>query len=124
MKRLGPPFLAPVAMSLAATLVAGAAAQEPKILAFEVASVRPNRSGDVSMDITRLVGNDFSVVNAPLRDLIKYAYEVADYELVGAPDWASRDRFDIQAKGPASTAAPSQPAMRWKGRRHQPARDA
>src|SRR5262245_33082470 len=88
-----------LAIVLAATaLIAGAAAQEPKTGSFEVASVRPNSSGEVSTTITPLVGDTFTAENAALRDLIRYAYQLSDFELVGAPEWSARERFDIRAK--------------------------
>jgi hypothetical protein len=60
-------------------------AQEPEPVAFEIASIKPNLSGDVSFSIYPLAGRTFSAENAPLRDLIRYAYQISDFELEDAP---------------------------------------
>jgi len=72
-----------------------AGAQAP---AFDVASVKPNRSGVVSMSIGPLVGRDFSAENVPLRELIRYAYQQPDFQLVNVPAWAASERFDVRAR--------------------------
>ena len=38
-----------------------------------------------------------SVINSPLRTLIRNAYQVPDYTISGGPGWIS-DRYDIEAK--------------------------
>ncbi len=68
--------------------------------AFELASVRPNRSGDSSSRFNTGNGSIHSA-NVSLRDLIKWAYSVKDYQVVG-PDWLSSQKFDIVAKAPPS----------------------
>jgi uncharacterized protein (TIGR03435 family) len=39
----------------------------------------------------------FRASQATLQELINTAYQLFDYEIVGAPSWATRDRFDIVA---------------------------
>ena len=34
----------------------------------------------------------------PLRQLIVFAYQLAQFQLVGGPGWMGADRFDIVAK--------------------------
>jgi uncharacterized protein (TIGR03435 family) len=58
----------------------------------------------VSWSIYPLAGRTFSAENAPLRDLIRYAYQISDFELVDAPDWIERERFDIRAIAKADIA--------------------
>ncbi len=71
-------------------------------LAFEVASVKPNRSG-VGPAKFGLPPGRFTVTNAPLREIIRVAYQVSDFQLVNTPDWTSSERFDIEATIPASS---------------------
>ena len=66
--------------------------------AYEVASVKPNTSGDFGIRIGVQPGGRFTVTNAPVRDLIRQAYNVQDFQLIGGPDWIKSDRFDIVAK--------------------------
>lgn len=66
--------------------------------AFEVASVKPNKSGDNSISIRRQPGGRVTVTNAPLRMLITFAYDLREHQLSGGPGWLNSDRYDIVAK--------------------------
>jgi|RhiMethySRZTD1v2_1073278.scaffolds.fasta_scaffold12756_8 bla regulator protein blaR1 len=74
------------------------AAQQPP-LAFETASVKPNKSGEEERYI-RIDpgGGGLTVVNMQLRQLITFAYQIQSFQLEGGPDWIASDRFDILAK--------------------------
>lgn len=67
--------------------------------AFEVASVKANKSGGLRVSIQSLPGGRFTATNAPLRALIRHAYQLQDFQLSGAPRWIDSERFDILAKG-------------------------
>jgi len=87
-------------ITLALSTVIGAygqSADAPR--AFEVASVRLNRSDSGS---SRFSSNKGSVrsTNVSLRDFIKWAYGVKDYQVMG-PDWLASQKFDIVAKAEA-----------------------
>src|SRR3954469_11155274 len=79
----------------ALTAVVTVAAQTPR--SFEAASVRPNRTGELMIRTDTEPGGRFIAVNATLRMLIQLAYGLDDFEIVGAPDWAASDRFDVNA---------------------------
>jgi uncharacterized protein (TIGR03435 family) len=51
-------------------------------------------------------GGRFSATNAPLREIIRTAFGVADMQMVDAPDWIRSERFDIVAKVPADAQLP------------------
>jgi bla regulator protein blaR1 len=72
-----------------------AAAERPS---FEVASVKPNTSGDRAVRIIMQPGGRLDATNATLRMLVRNAYRVQDFQIVGGPDWMNSDRFDIVAK--------------------------
>ena len=72
-------------------------AQQPP-LAFETASVKPNKSGDEERYIRLDPGGGLTVVNMQLRELITWAYQIQSFQLEGGPDWIASDRFDILAK--------------------------
>src|SRR5215204_155093 len=65
---------------------------------FDVASVKPNRSGDLLIRLDTEPGGRFLAVNAPLRPLIQLAYGVEDFEIIGAPGWAGSEPFDVDAR--------------------------
>jgi uncharacterized protein (TIGR03435 family) len=43
------------------------------------------------------VGNRFTARNVYVRILMRVAYNVQDFQIMGAPGWTDTDRFDIQA---------------------------
>jgi uncharacterized protein (TIGR03435 family) len=66
---------------------------------FEAASVKPaSPDNPPGQGVSRAPGGRFTAVNAPLRFLIVYAYQLQGHQLVGAPDWIANERFDIVAK--------------------------
>jgi uncharacterized protein (TIGR03435 family) len=78
----------------------GQAAQtDQKPPAFEVASVKPNRSTDTRATTVPLQPNGrYTITNASIMLLITFAYQRPENEIVGAPDWARNERFDVDAK--------------------------
>jgi len=74
-----------------------AAGQEPRP-AYEVASIKPNNSGDGH---TGTDGYEGRVIftNMPLVRLIADAYSVAPFQVSGS-DWLAGEHFDITAKYP------------------------
>jgi uncharacterized protein (TIGR03435 family) len=78
----------------------GAQAPTTDKLAFEVASIKPNKSGDGRVMLGLQPGGRFTATNVPLRMLIRQAYDLQEFQIVGGPDWLGSDRFDIVAKAP------------------------
>jgi bla regulator protein blaR1 len=78
--------------------------QAPAGPAFEVASVKPNKSRDGERGLDLAPGGRFTATYATLRDLITLAYQLPnghlrhDSQIVGGPRWINSDRFDIVAK--------------------------
>jgi bla regulator protein BlaR1 len=67
-------------------------------LSFEVASVRPNKSGTNS-SWWRDRPATVTTTNVSLKALIRTAYDVRAYQISG-PDWLNSARYDIAAKAP------------------------
>lgn len=72
---------------------------------FEVASVKPNKSGDRGARIGVSPGDRFRATNVNLKMLIRMAYAVQDFQISGGPGWLDSDRYDIEAKGSSFTSA-------------------
>jgi len=86
------------------------APQAPQRRAFEVASVKltdPNDSVFVTMSADPAI---VSYRNLTLRDAIRGAYKVSDFQIVG-PDWMSNVRFEVDAKLPATATTDQIPEM-------------
>jgi hypothetical protein len=107
------------------SLVCGAAigtsawlsAQQPSVVPggaaprFEVASVKSNRSGELAINVDFPAPDRFTAINMPLRDLIRFAYDVQDARLQGGPDWIRSERFDVTAKADHSLGSWGLPAL-------------
>ncbi len=65
--------------------------------AFDVATIKPNDKGATSMQRLTINGRNFVTVASSLTDLIGFAYKLQTKQILGAPDWSDRDRYDINA---------------------------
>jgi uncharacterized protein (TIGR03435 family) len=65
---------------------------------FEVASVKPNTSGNNMVSIRPPVGGRFTATNVRLKMLVGLAYNVKNFEISGGPQWIGSDGYDITAK--------------------------
>src|SRR5436190_14615293 len=74
---------------------------------FEVASVRPSNPNppDPMSGMPRLmpVGGRLTVANLPLRLLIRVAYDIQDFQIVGGRSDLLSRKFDITAKAEDGT---------------------
>src|SRR4051812_18570682 len=89
-------YLVAVAVA-AATVTAGAQTAE-KPPSFEVATVKPSDPAAQGRFIRNQPGGRFSTSNMPLRELVRFAYAVQDFQLDGLPGWASTESYDVTAK--------------------------
>lgn len=75
----------------------------PKMMAadanpgFEVATIKPNDKGATSMQRLTINARNFVTVASSLDDLIGFAFNVQTKQILGAPDWSDKDRYDINA---------------------------
>lgn len=67
---------------------------------FDVVSIRPNHSGAVPMDIlSDPMSDTLTITNMPPAKIIEWAFLIfLNDEIVGMPEWARQDRYDIRAK--------------------------
>ncbi|MBB5062095.1 M56 family metallopeptidase [Granulicella mallensis] len=64
---------------------------------FDVATIKPNNSGSPNVQGIGFNGHDATSNNTSLVDLICFAYNLQAKQVVGAPDWSDKDRYDIVA---------------------------
>jgi uncharacterized protein (TIGR03435 family) len=111
-----PLLIGAASLAVAAPIVLGAL-RPPALLAqsvataatgpaFEVASVRPNKSGDGNSRVAIEPGGRFVATNVTLRMLIRNAYQLQEFQLVGGPGWIDTERFDITARAEGTLAPP------------------
>jgi uncharacterized protein (TIGR03435 family) len=72
---------------------------------FEVASVKPNKSGS-QRSSTNTNNGLLRATNVTLRQLILQSFRMLDFQL-GAPDWMSTERFDVEAKAESGAIPPA-----------------
>ena len=75
-------------------------AQEKPPASFEVASVKPGNPDERRTFVGALGPGRFDAVNAPLRMVIGFAYNVHDYQISGGPGWLATAQFTIEARPP------------------------
>src|SRR5258708_33192093 len=74
---------------------------------FEVASIKPSvaapTGGQVHVGV-QIDGAQVHCTYLSLRDYLRIAYQLKDYQVTG-PDWMASERFDIHAKLPTGGRA-------------------
>ena len=83
-------------------------------LTFEVASVKVNSSLNTNSSINDAPGGKLDCKNVSLRQLIAFAYNVRDYQILNAPAWAGSEHYDVTAKPPEEDGA-KEPAQMTTG---------
>jgi uncharacterized protein (TIGR03435 family) len=64
---------------------------------FEVATIKPSKP-DQPGKAFLVRGNRFTTINTTMLDLVTFAYDVQQKQVVGGPDWMATDKFDIAAQ--------------------------
>lgn len=77
--------------------------------AFEVASIKPADPSAHGSSTDTSTGR-FAMENYPLKECLKWAFDVKDFSLSG-PAWLASPRFDIVARPPAGASRRDYPAM-------------
>jgi uncharacterized protein (TIGR03435 family) len=89
-----------LAMSQGTIGVHGQAPESTKLPVFDVASVKPSAFGSYQTRADmRSEGVNF--INLPLRAIVQFAFGITQpTRILGLPDWAVTERFDVVAKPP------------------------
>jgi uncharacterized protein (TIGR03435 family) len=104
-RHLASSALAVIVAVLAPRPAVHAGAQATDNSSFEVASVKPN-TGDGPTESSTQPGGRVTMINVPLRFLVRTAYQVQDEQIVDAPNWIGVEHFDIIAKAPGDIPRP------------------
>jgi uncharacterized protein (TIGR03435 family) len=78
---------------------------------FDVASVKANTGADLSIPFPPNPPNGLRLVNNPLDSIIRYAFDVQAFRVVGLPSWTRNERFDIDARATAPITENTRKAM-------------
>lgn len=80
---------------------------QSKPLAFEVASIKPNSTGDNRVMMQVAPGGRMNMTGVTMKLLIRNAFRIQDFQIIGGPGWTESDRWDIQTKS-EENASPAQ----------------
>jgi uncharacterized protein (TIGR03435 family) len=83
---------------LAAVVMQDVTTSTPTAGSFEVASVKGDKDSTARPALVQRGPGTFFAENSTARNLIRGAYGVQWFRVVGGPDWIDADRFDITAK--------------------------
>jgi uncharacterized protein (TIGR03435 family) len=71
----------------------------PPSPAFEAASVKPSKPGDLGGSTFQFTtGGGLKIINGTLRGIIESAYSMRDFQILDGPGWLNSERYDILAK--------------------------
>jgi uncharacterized protein (TIGR03435 family) len=76
---------------------------------FEVAAIKPADPGNAGTMIRFDPEGRLEATGVTLKLLIRVAYEVHDFQIVGLPAWAESDRFNVDAKAADTKTAKINP---------------
>jgi uncharacterized protein (TIGR03435 family) len=75
------------------------AQDQPKRLTFEVASIKPVKSGEGGPNISpKPAGQGYDAWSAPVRLMISAMYRIPIAQVTGGPSWLDTDLWDVEAK--------------------------
>jgi uncharacterized protein (TIGR03435 family) len=86
-----------MALTMAQAIAQSPAPDTDTAPSFSVAAIKPHDpdSGRTGMGLDR---NPIAIRNQSLASLIMFTYAVNPHQIVGAPDWADKSYFDIDAR--------------------------
>jgi uncharacterized protein (TIGR03435 family) len=98
-------------MKLHLALLAAFLAQAPQPRpTFEVATIKRNTSGSEAARFSGQTGR-LAITNNSLRNIIRNAWGLQGFQIVGGPDWINTERWDIVAKAEGNPQGPVMLAM-------------
>jgi len=70
---------------------------------FEVASIKPGNPNEVRSGVHIQPGGLFKCENTTVKTLIRFAYDLQNYEIAGGPPWMPSAIFTIEARASSSS---------------------
>ncbi|MEK6398938.1 MAG: TIGR03435 family protein, partial [Terriglobus sp.] len=71
-----------------------------KPIEFDVVSIKPSHAGTLQMGIgSAPISDSLSITNMPPENIIQWAFGIfLSDQIVGLPEWARQERYDVEAK--------------------------
>ena len=93
------------------SVTAPLAAQQSAVARFEVTSVKRNVTNALGSGANVSPSGLLTIVNMPIRALLRNVLELQDAQLIGGPDWMATERYDITAKAADNSPRSEVPRM-------------
>ena len=94
-------------MRIVVLIAALVVAQAP--LAFDVAAIKPNKSGAVGEQVRFYPPSGrVTMTNVTVKRMIQNAYQLQDQQIAGGPGWIASEHFDIVANSETTNLSPQQ----------------
>jgi uncharacterized protein (TIGR03435 family) len=81
-------------------------------LTFDAVSIKENKTVNQDGNISGATPGRFTVTNLSVSAMIRYAYRLNNYQLMGVPEWASSTPYNVIATYPERTATPTDEQVR------------
>jgi uncharacterized protein (TIGR03435 family) len=91
-----------LALTAASAVALAAQSQEP---AFDVVSIKRSVSGMFPVGPEARQGGSFVATNATLVRIVRFVFDLPEYRVVGGPDWARRQPFNVEARAGRDASA-------------------
>src|SRR5215831_7456109 len=76
---------------------------------YDVVSIKRNTTAQLSSNVAERPDGGFTMLNVPVSQLIARAYPPwVPIDMIGLPDWATRDRYDFRTTSPISRPTPDE----------------
>lgn len=77
-----------------------------KLPAFDVATIKPiNPNASSMVGFLSYPGGRVKVGYATVHMLMYYAFNIQEFQIAGGPDWVTKDRYNVEALPPNSSAS-------------------
>jgi len=86
--------------ALALSMAATASAQSPATQNFDVVSIKKSESTTQGGGMRSRPDGGMTMTNQPIRSILLSASPVQTREVIGLPDWANTERYDVTVKPP------------------------
>jgi bla regulator protein blaR1 len=96
---------APITLGLLNAPAVRAQSPQADTTPYQLASLTPNHSTNNTMRVM-ITPEGFTYINASVKSLITYAYNIQEHQLTGGPGWIETEKYDLVLK---SNGAPPQP---------------
>lgn len=83
---------------ISVAVLSQAQTRAPEPSRFDVAAIKRNTDGDYRVYVSDNLGGRFSVTGMTFRLLMRYGYDVQDFQIIGGPPWIGTDRWNVEAK--------------------------